>query len=67
MGYGKYWNFERVISKAQAWTSKKAYHLAEHFVEITGILPNEYDEIEHISELYDGEFLSVNQIELQDW
>ena len=20
MGYGKYWNFERVIAKAQAWT-----------------------------------------------
>lgn len=23
MGYGKYWNFERVIAKAQAWTSRK--------------------------------------------
>ena len=23
MGYGKYWNFERVIAKAQAWTSLK--------------------------------------------
>ena len=33
MGYGKYWNFERVIAKAQAWTSQKAYHLGEHFVE----------------------------------
>ena len=21
MGYGKYWNFERVMAKAQAWTS----------------------------------------------
>ncbi len=35
MGYGKYWNFERVIAKAQAWTSRKGYHLGEHFVEIT--------------------------------
>ena len=35
MGYGKYWNFERVIAKAQAWTSQKGYHLCEHFVEIT--------------------------------
>ena len=25
MGYGKYWNFERVIAKAQAWTTKKGY------------------------------------------
>ena len=35
MGYGKYWNFERVIAKAQAWTSQKGYHLGEHFMEIT--------------------------------
>lgn len=35
MGYGKYWNFERVIAKAQAWTSQKGYHIGEHFVEIT--------------------------------
>lgn len=35
MGYGKYWNFERVMAKAQAWTSHKGYHLGEHFVEIT--------------------------------
>lgn len=35
MGYGKYWNFECVIAKAQAWTSQKGYHLSEHFVEIT--------------------------------
>ena len=35
MGYSKYWNFERVIAKAQAWTSQKGYHLGEHFVEIT--------------------------------
>lgn len=34
MGYGKYWNFERVIAKAQALTSQKGYHLSEHFVEI---------------------------------
>ena len=33
MGYGKYWNFERVMAKAQAWTSQKGYHLGEHFVE----------------------------------
>ncbi len=35
MGYGKYWNFERVIAKAQAWTSQKGYRLAAHFVETT--------------------------------
>lgn len=35
MGYGKYWNFERVIAKAQTWTSQKGYHLGEHFVETT--------------------------------
>lgn len=33
MGYGKYWNFERVIAKAQAWVTQKGYHLKEHFVE----------------------------------
>ena len=33
MGYGKYWNFERVIAKAQAWVTQKGYHLGEHFVE----------------------------------
>ena len=35
MGYGKYWNFGRVIAKAQAWTTQKGYHLGEHFVETT--------------------------------
>ena len=35
MGYSKYWNFERVMAKAQAWTSQKGYHLGEHFVEFT--------------------------------
>lgn len=35
MGYGKYWNFERVIAKAQAWISQKGYHLGDHFLEIT--------------------------------
>ena len=35
MGYGKYWNFERVIAKAQAWVSQKGYHLSEHFAEFT--------------------------------
>lgn len=34
MGYGKYWNFERVLAKAQAWVSQKGYSLVEHFVEI---------------------------------
>lgn len=34
MGYGKYWNFERVLAKAQAWVSQKGYSFAEHFVEI---------------------------------
>ena len=33
MGYGKYWNFERVIAKAQAWVTQKGYHLGDHFVE----------------------------------
>ena len=33
MGYGKYWNFERVMAKAQAWVTQKGYHLGEHFVE----------------------------------
>ena len=33
MGYGKYWNFERVIAMAQAWVTQKGYHLKEHFVE----------------------------------
>lgn len=26
MGYGKYWNFERVMAKAQVWVTKKGYH-----------------------------------------
>lgn len=33
MGNGKYWNFERVMAKAQAWVTQKGYHLGEHFVE----------------------------------
>lgn len=33
MGYGKYWNFERVMAKAQAWITQKGYHLSEHFTE----------------------------------
>lgn len=33
MGYSKYWNFERVIAKAQTWTTQKGYNLSEHFVE----------------------------------
>ena len=35
MGYGKYWNFERVMAKAQAWVTQKGYHLGEHFVEFS--------------------------------
>ena len=35
MGYGKYWNFERVMAKAQTWVTQKGYHLGEHFVEFT--------------------------------
>lgn len=35
MGYGKYWNFERVMAKAQAWVTQKGYHLGEHFVDFT--------------------------------
>ena len=34
MGYDKYWNFERVMAKAMAWTSQKGYPLTEHFREI---------------------------------
>lgn len=37
MGYGKYWNFERVMAKAQALVTQKGYHLGEHFVEFTEI------------------------------
>ena len=33
MGYGKYWNFERVMAKAQAWVTQKGCHLGEHFME----------------------------------
>lgn len=35
MGYGKYWNFERVMEKSQAWISQKGYHTVEHFVPFT--------------------------------
>ena len=34
MGYGKYWNFERVMDKAMAWTTQKGYSITEHFREI---------------------------------
>ena len=37
MGYGKYWNFERVIAKAQAWASRKGYHRGEQFGGCTGM------------------------------
>lgn len=33
MGYGKYWNFERVMAKAQAWVTQKRFHLGDHFAE----------------------------------
>ena len=33
MGYGKYWNFERVIAKAQLWITQKGYQISDHFVE----------------------------------
>ena len=51
MGYGKYWNFERVKAKAQAWTSQKGYHLGDHFVEIT-----------EMAELGSGEVREVTSI-----
>lgn len=35
MGYGKYWNFERVIAKAQLWITQKGYPISDHFVEFT--------------------------------
>ena len=35
MGYGKYWNFERVMAKAQALVTQKGFHLGVHFVEFT--------------------------------
>ena len=44
MGYGKYWNFERVIAKAQAWTSQKGYRYHLSQVEESGEL--------HLSDAY---------------
>ena len=35
MGYGRYWNFERVMAKAQDWVTQTGYHLGEHFIELT--------------------------------
>ena len=35
MGYGKYWNFERIVAKARSWFSQKGYHQNEHFAEFT--------------------------------
>lgn len=29
MGYGKYWNFESVMAKTQAWVLKNGYHFGE--------------------------------------
>ena len=51
MGYGKYWNFERVMAKAQAWISQKGYHLDEHFVEFIEMAELGSGEI-HLSDGY---------------
>ena len=53
MGYGKYWNFERVMAKAQAWVTQKGYPLGEHF-----------REIEEMAELGSGATRLVNSIML---
>ena len=37
VGYGKYWNFERVIAKAQAWTSQKGYEATQFCIWATQI------------------------------
>ena len=38
MGYGKYWNFERVMAKAPAWVTQKGYHLGEPCFQMRGVL-----------------------------
>ena len=38
MGYGKYWNFERVIAKAQAWTSMICLTASERYVSVNGVI-----------------------------
>ncbi|MBP9993658.1 MAG: virulence RhuM family protein [bacterium] len=53
MGYGKYWNFERVMAKAQAWVTQKGYPLSEHF-----------REIEEMAELGSGATRLVNSVML---
>ena len=67
MGYGKYWNFERVMEKAMAWTTQKGYTIAEHFREIsemaelgsgavrevTSVMQVEWDEIISVSQVKD--------------
>ena len=53
MGYGKYWNFERVMAKAQAWVTQKGYSLGEHLVEFT-----------EMAELGSGAGRSVTSIKL---
>ena len=53
MGYGKYWNFERVMAKAQAWVTQKGYPLSEHF-----------REIEEMAELGSGATRLVNSVTL---
>ncbi len=53
MGYGKYWNFERVIAKAQAWVTQKGYCLSDHF-----------KEIDEMAELESGAVRQVNSVML---
>lgn len=53
MGYGKYWNFERVIAKAQAWVTQKGYCLSDHF-----------KEIDEMAELGSGAVRQVNSVML---
>lgn len=53
IGYGKYWNFERVIAKAQAWVTQKGYCLSDHF-----------KEIDEMAELGSGAVRQVNSVML---
>ena len=45
MGYGKYWNFERVMAKAMAWTSQKGYPLLE--IAVRFIFPMQLEKFEY--------------------
>ena len=42
MGYGKYWNFERVIAKAQAWTMADWSALLQRYMDLNNrpLLPD---------------------------